>query len=124
VWLVPVWMALGVFTNRFAPVALAPLAWGMAFFTLVNYGVFQERAGTWTPGRLQLWFAKVGVFSYSIYLVHHPVRGLVKRVLERFIIGGNLLVFIAANVVVVIAGYFAGRAFFALVERRFINHKA
>ena len=122
--LVPLWVGLGVWTNHFAPVALAPLAWGMAFFTLVNAVVTRERARGWNPGRLTGWLAQVGVYSYSIYLIHHPVRGLVKRVLERWIVSGNLLSFIAANAVVVIAGYYAGRLFFILVERRFINHKA
>jgi peptidoglycan/LPS O-acetylase OafA/YrhL len=96
----------------------------MTFFTLLNAVVARERAGRWSQGRLARWFSVVGVYSYSIYLVHHPVRGVVKYLLESWIAAGDVVTFVAANTVVVLAGYGVGRLFFQLVERRFVTVRA
>ena len=122
--LVPLWMAAAIACKSFAPVALAPICWGLAFFTLVNGLVARERAGRGFEGGWARWLAQAGVYSYSIYLVHHPVRGLVKRALEGWIVNGEVATFVVANVAVVAAGYGAGRLFFELVERRFLRTAA
>lgn len=123
-WLTPIWVAVAIGVNTFAPIVLGPLAWGMVFFTLLNGLVHREHTGAFTPGRAGRWFAGVGVFSYSIYLVHHPVRGIVKQVLEHVIEHASLPLFLACAATVLVAGYWAGKVFFLLVERRFLNPRS
>jgi peptidoglycan/LPS O-acetylase OafA/YrhL len=121
-WLVPVWMAAAVFSEHHAP-PLNPFLWGMSFFTLLNYCVGLERGGQWPHHALFAWFSKVGVFSYSLYLVHNPVRALVKRALGPLAVTNTQGRFWFTVIVLTVAGYYAGRIFFFLVERRFLTPK-
>lgn len=101
--------------------AFSPSLWGMAFFTLLNAGLWAEQRGHWPQTRLVRWLEGVGLFSYSLYLIHHPVRGILKRVLERLIVSGSPVKYAAATVLVVVGGYIAGKMFFWAVEKRFLH---
>lgn len=48
-------------------------------FVLINWCCELERAGTFKGRRVPALFANVGLFSYSLYLVHNPVMVVVKR---------------------------------------------
>ncbi|HEV2881230.1 MAG TPA: acyltransferase [Pyrinomonadaceae bacterium] len=121
-WLVPFWMAAAVLSEHYVP-RLEPILWGMSFFTLLNYCVRLERDGRWPKHALFGWFSKVGVFSYSLYLVHNPVRGMVKFALGPLAVTNTHGRFWLTVVVLCVAGYYAGRIFFFLVERRFLTQK-
>jgi peptidoglycan/LPS O-acetylase OafA/YrhL len=118
--LVPAWAVVATAAAAVSPVGLAPLAWGMTFFTLVNAVVAREQQGRWSRGPAARWFAGLGVFAYSLYLIHHPLRGLVKRLLEGWISRGDLVTYLAANAVVVLVALAAARFFFEQVESRFL----
>ncbi|HEY4003327.1 MAG TPA: acyltransferase [Candidatus Xenobia bacterium] len=53
-------------------VAMEPL-WGLGFFVLLNWLVEQEAAGRWAQRKAMAMLAFVGIFSYSLYLVHEPL---------------------------------------------------
>lgn len=92
---------------------------GVAFFVVVNSLCATEREGR-LP-RLQIvvgafrTLSMVGVFSYSIYLVHDPLMAGVKRFLVSSESVGLIVV---ARLLAAIGG---GYLFHLLVERRFLN---
>ncbi len=105
---------------RFGP--SAGLLWGVvgdsvfgfAFFTLVLAMTSSESSGR-VQGRVVRWFGAVGVFSYSLYLVHNPLMAAVKRVLVST---GSVSLIVFARLFVALAG---GYVFHLLIERRFLN---
>lgn len=102
-----------VFAGLFAVIGDA--CFGLAFFVLVNTLCAIER-----EGRLPRWAAlrslsMVGVFSYSIYLVHDPLMAGVKRFLVS---SESVSLVVAARLLAAIGG---GYVFHILVERRFLN---
>jgi peptidoglycan/LPS O-acetylase OafA/YrhL len=119
-WLVPVWIALALLAEHYVPL-IEPILWGVAFFTLLNFCVRLESLKRWPNYALMRWLAKVGIFSYSLYLIHNPVRGLLKRALGPIAVTNTLPRFIFVFIVLSAGGYYAGRIFFALVERRFLT---
>ncbi|HZH32617.1 MAG TPA: acyltransferase, partial [Pyrinomonadaceae bacterium] len=121
-WLIPVWMAAAVLSEHHAP-RMEPILWGMSFFTLLNFCVRLERDGRWPDRLLFAWLSKVGVFSYSLYLVHNPVRGMVKHALGPLAVTNTHGRFWFTVIVLCVAGYYAGKIFFFLVERRFLTSK-
>lgn len=123
-WLVPVWFAIALVSETYFPL-WSPLAWGLTFFTLLNACVDLEKKKRWPEARLVKWLSGVGVFSYSLYLVHNPIRAVMKQALPFFRDTTNpyILVFVIAPLVIV-CSYFAAKLFFRLVESRFLNsHK-
>lgn len=123
VWMAILWACLArVCELRFQ--YLAPLLWGLTFFTLLNWCVRREETGTWPANRLVDWVTRVGVFSYSLYLVHLPVRGVAKLLLGRAAETSNPWLYVLCFLVISVACYFAGVFFFRLVERRFLNRRA
>jgi peptidoglycan/LPS O-acetylase OafA/YrhL len=68
------------------------------------------------------WLANVGIFSYSLYLIHNPVRGVAKQVIQWVLPSNNSpLLFVGKAIALSVVGYWGGRAFFHLVERHFLN---
>lgn len=119
-WMMPVWWAAAEVAEARAQI-LTPLLWGLCFFTLVNATTGLERRGEWPESRLTAWLTSVGVFSYSLYLVHRPLRGLVKYVLPGHGATASAWTFCLYAAVIAAAGYAAGWVFFQLVERHFIS---
>ena len=113
------WAALAVAAHDRVPVA-TPVLWGLAFFTMLNAAVARERAGAWPATRLTRWLAYVGIFSYSLYLVHIPVRVVMRQVLARVPLIGDPWVYALSGALVVAVSYQVGKLFFLLVERRFL----
>src|SRR5579862_7599900 len=81
-WLIPLWGAAAIYADDSHPV-LAPMLWGMTFFTLVNACVQRETVGAWPQWPIVRWLERAGVYSYSIYLIHNPVRGVLNQVLPH-----------------------------------------
>jgi peptidoglycan/LPS O-acetylase OafA/YrhL len=122
-WLVPVWGILAELSSTYVPL-LEPTFWGMAFFTLTNYCVALEQRGGWPSSRVFTWFEKVGVFSYSLYLVHNPVRAVLKQLIDRVSLENSQLAFFLGVLALSVTAYIAGKIFFFLVERRFLPTKS
>ncbi len=126
-WLVPLWLTAAVVCRqhtasieRFGGI-IVPLLWGMGFFTLMNHCIDAEKSGRPTGGLLTRWLAKVGLFSYSLYLIHLPVRSSLKSLLGHSVASVGPIGYCVAALAMAASGLFAGWAFFMLVERRFIS---
>ena len=59
-----------------------PFLGGMAFFILLNFCVKLDRACRWPKNAIVSWLGRVGIFSYSLYLVHNPIRAVLKQQLR------------------------------------------
>lgn len=120
------WGAAALFAERHGWTSLTPVLWGLAFFTLLNRLVALEQSGRWPSAGPAGWLSAVGLVSYSIYLVHSPLIGLLNQA-ERSVLGRSspLLVMpgyhLATWALFVLAAVLAGWAFFQVVERRFLN---
>jgi peptidoglycan/LPS O-acetylase OafA/YrhL len=121
-WMVPIWISAALISEHYLPL-LEPLLWGVAFFTLLNYCVRTESAERWPNGAFFRWLARVGIFSYSLYLIHYPVRGVLKRALGPIAVTNTHARFLVTFIILTTGGYLAGRIFFAVVERRFLTPK-
>lgn len=120
--LIPVWGAIALYSEDYFPL-LTPVLWGMTFFTLLNCCVRLEQANRWPNYRFVRWMSNVGVFSYSLYLVHNAARMVVKQMLGPIAATTNSWLFILNFLLMAVAGYYAGKLYFILVERRFLNTK-
>lgn len=98
-----------------------PVLWGLAFFTILNYCVRLERAGRWPNNSAFRWLSSVGIFSYSLYLVHAPIKSVVKQVMGPLKMPNNALAFLAGTALLTASCYFGAKAFFHLIESRFLN---
>ncbi len=90
---------------------------GLAFFTLIHQCVLWEGAGFGAASRVVDAIARVGVWSYAIYLIHAPLLPAVKHVLLRVGVEHPVLVVAARIALSLCAGY----VFHRLVEVRFMN---
>ncbi len=91
-------------------------AFGVAFFILVNAacrGRWAEKASMFASG----WLVRVGLVSYSIYLVHVPILTVVKQVGFRLGLGVPMITLLRIVVPVALA-----YVFYVVVERRFLNY--
>jgi peptidoglycan/LPS O-acetylase OafA/YrhL len=125
-WMIPIWFGLGKLSAFYYPV-LTPVLWGLTFFTLVNYCIVVEKSGRWPENAFVKWLSGVGVFSYSLYLVHNPVLNVSRRLIEP-VVGdftsiANPWLALLIMFVQVIAAYAIAKLFFYLVERHFLNEK-
>ncbi len=138
-WMVPIWAVISKISEAYLPV-LSPLLWGMAFFTLLNFCARLEKEKRWAVNpvrnsvprcvisngvnKITVWLSGVGLFSYSLYLMHYPVRGIVKQALGNFALTNNPWIYILNALTMAVAGYYAGRVLFVWVESRFLLKKA
>ncbi len=86
-------------------------------FVLVNWFCQLDRKGVFRDRRIPSVFARVGIFSYSLYLVHNPVMVVVKRVA----IGLGIHSVVAIVILRLGSAIFAGWLFFRLVESFFLT---
>ena len=119
-WLTPVWFFAGKLSERYFPL-LSPILWGMTFFTLLNYCVSREKAGRWLQHPVASWLTRMGIYSYSVYLIHIPVRTVIKYALHLNQRPSNALAWVVLTCGITAAGVAAGKLLFLLVERRFLN---
>jgi peptidoglycan/LPS O-acetylase OafA/YrhL len=121
-WTVPLWAVAAGLSSRYCG-QLEPLLWGMTFFTLLNYCVRLEREGRWPSGPIIDWLVRAGVFSYSLYLIHNPVRAIVKQLLGPLALTQSPVLYLVNAALMAVAGYWAGKLFFWVVERRFLTYR-
>jgi peptidoglycan/LPS O-acetylase OafA/YrhL len=119
-WMIWVWMIAAKFSDHYFDL-LSPFLWGLGFFTMLNFFIEREKTGTMANRLWVRWLSGVGVFSYSLYLIHNPVRAVVKQLLQPLLHSDSLLVFLLITALITAAGYFAAKLFFHVVERRFLN---
>ncbi len=119
-WMVPVWAGLAFVAPRLWG-SLVPLLWGLSFFTLINHCVNREQREKWPKGRLVNWFGGVGVFSYSLYLIHNPVRAIVKRCIGPLASTTHPVVYLFAAAFMALCAYWVAKLFYVLVESRFVR---
>jgi peptidoglycan/LPS O-acetylase OafA/YrhL len=119
---VAVWLSLLVGGDN---PALAPFwpwqnyAWVVVFFSAILLAAHVTRApGAWDAAIAPV--ARIGVISYSVYLVHVPALGVFARLVagREFEPGTLVVLFFVAALPVVLA---AGFAFFLLFERPFLH---
>lgn len=121
-WTVPLWAGAAYGSACFR-LPLTPLLWGLVFFTALNACVAAETQGRWSSDRFTTWLGGVGIFSYSLYLVHNPVRMVVNQLFSHIPAPSGGLLFLGLAGVIAAAGFGVSLAFFALVERRFLVYK-
>lgn len=114
---VPAFAAAALITDK---TAISPVCWGLTFFVVVNVCVSRELC---PHGSVYKWLASVGVFSYSLYLVHYPVRGIVSALLRVPAVSSydDTVVYLGTVVLAALCSYFAGKVFFTYVEQRWIR---
>lgn len=103
----------GALQNRLAELGLVPVLYGISFAALAMLAHQVDavrRVLSWDP------LVKLGLVSYSVYLVHMPVIAWTTYLVRR--IHGNTAEAVLANV---LAGLLVGVAFYAVVERRFVG---
>ena len=88
---------------------------GCGFFVIIN-AACRARWGQTSDGKVARALAQVGVFSYSIYLVHEPIIVAAKQIGVRM--GWSIPVIVIARLIFAVGG---GYVFFLLVEKRFLN---
>jgi peptidoglycan/LPS O-acetylase OafA/YrhL len=130
-WLAIVWGLLAAAASHVGLAVLEPALWGLTFFTVVNATAAQgEPMGS--VGRvLYTRLRAVGVFSYSLYLIHIPAIIVLQKseLLARSFLGipsavsataaYQLLVWLAF----VLGACAAGYAFHQVVEKRFLSRR-
>lgn len=125
--LVPAWAAVANYGDTHNYYALSALCWGMAFFTLINALLALERRYLLRDAGLYGWLAQVGLFSYSLYIVHVPLLALLswgERALRgKMGLPPSLPYLLLVFIVFLLAAFYAGKLYFLLVERRFLNAK-
>ena len=98
------------------PVGRGPrVALGIAFFVLVN-AACKVRWAELTGGAIARVFAKVGLFSYSLYLTHEVVIVAVKHLGLRAGLGVYPVMVLRMAIPIAVA-----YVFYLVVERRFIH---
>ena len=118
--LVPLWGIAGFWCDEHFPLLGAALT-GMCFFTVLNWCIVRERTVGFNENRVTRYLSHVGVFSYSLFLVHMPVRSALKHLLGSHVITDDPVKYMLISLGLATAGYYAGRVFFRLVESRFLN---
>lgn len=118
--LAAVWFAIAIVCRSHYNV-LAPFAGGMAFFLLVNYCIKLDVGGRWRVNWFTAWLQRVGIFSYSLYLVHNPIRAVLKQVLRPISYTTNPFLYWLVSAVLGLGGYWGGKLYYRVVESRFLN---
>lgn len=94
---------------------------GVAFFIVVNVCTRLEVDGRWPSTGIVGAISRVGLWSYSLYLVHFPVQTVVLAATRRLIPEVGLPGFIARAIFLTAVSCIAGRVLFELVERHFVT---
>jgi peptidoglycan/LPS O-acetylase OafA/YrhL len=121
--MVPVWFAAGMLARVWAR-DLQPVCYGLSFFTLINVCVDAERTRALSSRRLVVWLSNVGIFSYSLYLVHYPTIMILRELFGFIALPANAWVALAGSAVKFVVSFYVAKLFFLLVERRFLNSAA
>ncbi|HEV3083599.1 MAG TPA: acyltransferase [Gemmataceae bacterium] len=105
---------------RGAFASLGHYAFAFAFFVAINRAVQAEQSGLW-GGRVNHWLSRIGIMSYSLYLVHLPILRVGEEVFGQLHVGRTVFGTVARYILMVPLCVLLAYGFFRLVERRFLN---
>ena len=111
---IPGWILLG-YLMPFSAIWL-----GLAFFTALNACVRLELEGRWPATGVVDAMRRVGLWSYSLYLIHHPVQIVALSITLRLLPTVGVVGFLGRAVLLTLVSCVAGRLLFAAVERHFV----
>lgn len=94
---------------------------GLAFFTAVNACVHRELEGRWPASGVVHAIGRVGLWSYSLYLVHQPAQIVALAIAVRVMPEVGVVGYLGRAVLLTVASCIAGRLLFAVVERHFVS---
>jgi len=94
---------------------------GFAFFIVVNVCTRLEVEGRWPSTGLVGVISRVGLWSYSLYLVHFPVQTITLAMTRRIVPEVGLAGFIGRAILLTAVSCVAGRLLFEVVERHFVT---
>jgi peptidoglycan/LPS O-acetylase OafA/YrhL len=94
---------------------------GLGFFIVVNVCTRLEVAGRWPSGGVVGAISRVGLWSYSLYLIHFPVQTITLALTRRVFPDVGLAGFVLRAVFLTFVSCIAGRLLFAVVERHFVT---
>jgi peptidoglycan/LPS O-acetylase OafA/YrhL len=112
---IPLWLLLGYLTMPGA------IFLGLAFFTAVNACTRLEVEGRWPATGIVGAISRIGLWSYSLYLVHFPVQTVALALSRRIVPEVGVTGFVIRAVLLTAISCVAGRVLFALVERHFVS---
>jgi|HubBroStandDraft_6_1064221.scaffolds.fasta_scaffold1238515_1 peptidoglycan/LPS O-acetylase OafA/YrhL len=107
--------------SRYYLLVAAPFLGGMTFFVLLNFCVKLDSVNRWPKNAIVAWLGRVGIFSYSLYLVHNPIRAVLKQLLRPYSYTQNPVLFLVVGAVLGLGVYWGAKLFFWAVERHFLN---
>ena len=117
-------LGIGALLTREYAVGIWPYFCGLAFFTLLNIFVEMEQAGKWPNKNMVVaWLTRVGVFSYSLYLIHNSVIKVSKQLLKPLTNTQNPVVYTMIALVMCVMAYWVARVYFWAIESRFLTPK-
>ena len=122
-WIVPPLAIAAKLSETYIHV-LSPALWAVTFFVVVNYCVQRESTRLFLASGLGRWLAGVGLFSYSLYLVHGPIQQVMYRIFDGFPLVATPLVYLSFALLTIVGSYYGARIFFGVVERRFLNTRS
>jgi peptidoglycan/LPS O-acetylase OafA/YrhL len=100
--------------------SLSHYAFAFAFFVTINRAVQAEQRGLW-GGRVNHWLSRIGIMSYSLYLVHLPILRVGEEVFTQLHVGRTILGTLMRYILMVPLCISLAYCFFRLVERHFLN---
>jgi peptidoglycan/LPS O-acetylase OafA/YrhL len=112
---IPAWMLLGYL---FDP---GTIFLGFAFFTAVNACAHLEVHDRWPSGGIAGAISRVGLWSYSLYLVHFPVQTVALALTRQVVPEVGVAGFVVRAIVLTLISCVAGRLLFEVVERHFVS---
>lgn len=112
---IPMWMLLGYVMMP------GTIFLGLAFFTAVNACARREVDGRWPVGGMTGAISRVGLWSYSLYLIHFPVQMVALAISRRVVPEVGVPGFVARAFLLTAISCVAGRVLFSLVERHFVT---
>lgn len=119
-WMIPVWYIAGEVSSVYLP-PLSVACFGMTFFTLINFCIDAEKTYYWSSRKIAIWLANVGLFSYSLYLIHYPVNMILRQLFSFIASPSNVWIALIGTAFKIIVCFYVAKLFFHLVERRFLN---
>ena len=112
---IPLWLLLGYVLEPGA------VFLGLGFFGLVNVCTRLEQRGRWPKTGLVEAITRMGLWSYSLYLVHFPVQTVTLALTRRLVPEVGVPGFILRAIILTAISCVAARVFFELVERHFVT---
>ncbi len=116
-WFIPLY-GIALILSRQIDVLSATI-WAAVFFVLIHSVTEHELHNKWPQNKLLKLFSRIGIFSYSLFLIHYPVQSAAKFMLRQYVDSTNPFIYLAVMVALILISLMAGLVLFYCVERRF-----